>query len=253
MPTPIASYDPRARLILEPAPWLLFAAVMRILEFEVPDVAVVPSVLAEAGTLLAFMSAAGRMIEIFGGSTPLSRLEFGDQLRFVKWADVRIAIVLFMAAGVFRLLGYVFESGFLLQTSPHLQYGFDGFAFDQATDTGRFWSGLLAAATLVVVVERAAGRPVDVLSVAARLCARWRYLITATICVGVFMMAFTLLQGQARSAVLSIMAGELPAQIKNVIFLGFVFVFAFARLLVTLAILCLALRRSYEAENSASL
>ncbi len=93
--------------------------------------------------------------------------------------------------------------------APHMMSGLDGMAFDQFTDTGKFWSA-------------------------------------AVIALGIIYLGLSLGQGLIRNALWQFyQTSAAHSLIKNLIFFVFIFSFALLRLWVTLLVLTLGLKQSY--------
>jgi hypothetical protein len=130
---------------LEAMPWLVLAASMRVIGFNNLLIAIPAMVFASIAVLHAFLVVTQRSIELAQGQTSLGALTFREQSRLTRAILWRIVVLMIAAAMAVSLAGY---TGF----APHLMAGLDGMAFDQTTGLGKFWSPLVAALVLLMVV-----------------------------------------------------------------------------------------------------
>jgi amino acid permease len=138
---------------LEAMPWLVLAASMRVIAFNSPLIAIPATVFASIAVLHAFLVVTQRSIELAQGQTGLGGLDLTEQSRLTRAILWRIGLLMLAASIAVLAAGYT-------SAAPHMMSGLDGMAFDQFTDTGKFWSAAVAALTLLMVVgaERNDGR-----------------------------------------------------------------------------------------------
>jgi hypothetical protein len=130
---------------LEAMPWLVLAASMRVIAFNNAFIAIPAIGFASIAVLHAFLVVTQRSIELAQGQTSLGALTFSEQSRLTRAILWRIALLMIAATMAVSLAGF---TGF----APHLLTGLDGMAFDQGTSLGKFWSALVAAIVLLMVV-----------------------------------------------------------------------------------------------------
>lgn len=233
---PVVSFAPYR--LLEAVPWLMLASALRFLAWSKPVLAAPLIAFASFSILLAFMLAAGRMIEFADGTTQLGRLTFSDQLRLARRILWQILILL--------VLGTIAADAFAPDLTIFLLAGFDGIAFDQFSNIGIVWSVILAAVVLLMVVRADSGAGVQLVGTLRELWSRRRCMLPAIAVLALLMVAFSALQHQARGLVALYFQTDAPVQIKNLVYFFFVFGFAAVRLWLTLAVLVFALRESYR-------
>jgi hypothetical protein len=225
---------------LEAMPWLVLAASMRVIGFNNLLIAIPAMVFASIAVLHAFLVVTQRSIELAQGQTSLGALTFREQSRLTRAILWRIVVLMIAATMAVSLAGY---TGF----APHLMAGLDGMAFDQTTGLGKFWSPLVAALVLLMVVgaEQNRGR-VNFWKAIDEFARRSLWLGAAVIALGVLYLGLGLGQGLIRNALWQFyQASPLHPLIKNLIFFVFIFGFATLRLWLTLLVLTWALKQSY--------
>ena len=229
---------PRARptfgpvLVLETMPWLMLAAALRMIASGGKLVALPAFVAAETALFLAFVLATRRIIEATGGQTGLGALGFGDQLRLARrvlWQ--RFALIF----GVYAAL--IFAGA--RRVAPHVIIGFDGVAFDQFTNPGRFLSACFAAVVLLMILR-------------SDLVQRWRYVAGGFLVVFVFHLLLAPVQNGARWLVHLLWSTDALPQLKMTVYFAMIFGFGGLRLWGTIAILTFALRASYWSSGPVS-
>jgi len=125
--------------------------------------------------------------------------------------------------------------------------GLDGMAFDQWTDIGKFWSAVIAALVLLMIVdaERNHGQ-VSFMRAVREFARRSVWIGGAAVVLGVAYLGLGLGQGLVRSAIWNFWQVSSASQfIKNLIYFVFIFGFAMLRLWITLLILTYGLKQSY--------
>jgi hypothetical protein len=229
---------------LEAMPWLVLAASMRVIAFNNAFIAIPAIGFASIAVLHAFLVVTQRSIELAQGQTSLGALTFSEQSRLTRAILWRIALLMIAATMAVSLAGF---TGF----APHLLTGLDGMAFDQGTSLGKFWSALVAAIVLLMVVgaEQNRGR-VAFWKAVDELARRSLWLGAAVVVLGVLYLGLGLGQGLIRNALWQFyQTSALHPLIKNLIYFVFIFGFATLRLWVTLLVLTWALRQSYLREG----
>jgi hypothetical protein len=232
---PSVSFGPYA--LLEAVPWLMLASALRFLAYMKPLVALPAIMLASFSIFLAFLLAARRMIEFADGTTKLGTLTFADQLRLAKLI-LRHVVILLIGAAVAVAIVAPRSAIFMLA-------GFDGIAFDQFSKLGMFWSAMLAAIVLLMVVRAGDGGSVGLMSTLREFGSRGRFLLPAVVLLALILIVLSVIQGEVRGLLAVFVKTSAPQQVKNLVYFFFVFGFATLRLWVTLAMLVFALRESY--------
>lgn len=240
---PTVSYGPFR--FLEAVPWLMFATAFRLLAYFHKPTALPAMALASVSLLLAFLLMARRMIELAEGHTQLGSLTFLDQLTLATRLLGRVLLVLIVGSVGIGLIG---PQGL----APHMMLGFDGIAFDQFTNAGKIWSSFLAAVILLMIVGAGPGKEVRLFAALRELAWRWKWLIPAVLAVAIFQLGLGYIQGLGRGLVRLFVQTDAPVNVKNLLYFGFIFLFAAIRLWGTLAILTFALRESYRYQNLAT-
>lgn len=230
--------------LLHALPWLILAAAMRVVAFGGGAVALPAIIVADISVLLAFFATAQQSIEAAGGQSSLGELTLGEQFKLSFSILWRIAFVMFAAALGTAAAGH---DAF----APHLMAGLDGIAFDQFTHLGRFWSALIAALVLLMIVraERNDGE-IALFAAIGEFARRGVWLDAAVIVLGVINVALAYGQEAVRSAIWNFWQTSSATQFtKNLIYFVFIFSFAMLRLWITLRVLTRGLKRSYVRGN----
>jgi hypothetical protein len=235
---PVVSFGPFR--FFESMPWLVMAAAMRVIAFGGGAVAFPAIVAANIAVLHAFLVVAQRSIELNDGQTNLGELDFAEQFRLSKAILWRIALLMLAAACSVGVAGYT-------SFAPYMMDGLDGMAFDQWTDIGKFWSAIIAALVLLMIVdaERHRGR-VSLVRALGELARRGLWIGAAVAVLAAVYLGLGLGQGWVRSAIWQFWQVSSSSQwIKNLIYFVFIFGFAMLRLWITLLILTYGLKQSY--------
>jgi hypothetical protein len=225
---------------LEALPWLVLAAAMRVIAFTGGPMALPAIVVATIAVLHAFIVVAQRSIELADGHTKLGELDLSDQFR-LSWAILkRIGLMMIVSGLTLWHAGYQ-------AFAPNMMLGLDGMAFDQFTIIGKFWSAIVAALVLLIIVnaERNGGR-VNFFAAAGEFARRCVWIGAAAAVLGIAYVALGFGQGVVRSAIWNFWQTSSSNQfIKNLIYFVFIFSFAMLRLWMTLLILTWGLKQSY--------
>lgn len=225
---------------LEALPWLVMAAAMRVIAFGGGAVAFPATVVAAVAVLHAFLVVAQSSIELNDGQTSIGELDFAEQFRLSRAVLWRIALLMFAAGCALLAAGN-------RSLAPHMLDGLDGMAFDQWTDVGKFWSAVIAALVLLMIVdaERNRGR-VSFFRALGEFARRALWIGAAVLVLGVVYLGLGIGQGWVRSAIWNFWQVSSSSQfIKNLIYFVFIFSFAMLRLWVTLLVLTFGLKQSY--------
>jgi hypothetical protein len=225
---------------LEALPWLVLAAAMRVIAFAGGPMAFPAIVVATIAVLHAFIVVAQRSIELADGHTNLGELDLSGQFR-LSWAILKRIGLLMIVAGL-----TMWHAGYQA-FAPNMMLGLDGMAFDQFTIIGKFWSAIVAALVLLIIVnaERNGGR-VNFFAAAGELARRCVWIGAAAAVLGIAYVALGFGQGVVRSAIWNFWQTSSSSQfIKNLIYFVFIFSFAMLRLWMTLLILTWGLKQSY--------
>jgi hypothetical protein len=235
---PQTSFGP---LRLLPAlPWLVLAAAMRVIAFGGGPASLPAVIVAAIAVLMAFLVTAQRCIESSGGSTGLGQLSLTDELKLALSVLWRIALLLIGASLTLAFTPYA-------TLGPHLMSGLDGMAFDQFTNLGRFWSGVIAVLVLLMIVraEQKDGR-VAFFPAVAEFALRGLWLGTAVLVLGTVSIILGFGQEIVRGAIWNFWQTSDTSQfIKNLVYFVFIFSFAMLRLWITLSIVTFGLKASY--------
>jgi len=225
---------------LEALPWLVMAAAMRVIAFGGGAVAVPAIMVASIAVLHAFLVVAQRSIELNDGQTSLGELEFAEQFRLSKAVLWRIALLMLAAGCALLAAGYT-------SLAPHMMGGLDGMAFDQWTDIGKFWSALMAALVLLMIVEAEPNHgQVSLVGALGELARRGLWMGAAVLVLGLVYLGLGLGQGWVRGAIWNFWQVSSSSQfIKNLVYFVFIFSFAMLRLWITLLVLTFGLKQSY--------
>lgn len=225
---------------LEALPWLVLATSMRVIAFNSPVIAIPAIAFASIAVLHAFLVVAQRSIEQADGQTNLGALDFREQSLLTREILWRIGLLMIVASLVASAAGY-------RTLAPHLMAGLDGMAFDQFTDIGKFWSAVVAALTLLMIVEADRnGGQVRLRDAAAEFAHRVLWVGAAVVALGIIYLGLGFGQGLVRNAIWHYYQTSASSQmIKNLIYFMFIFSFAMLRLWVTLIVLTYGLRQSY--------
>ncbi|WP_293808751.1 hypothetical protein [uncultured Bosea sp.] len=235
---PSVSYGPFRQI--GAVPWLLLAALMRVLAFGGGLIAVPAIVIADVSLLLAFVIVTWKMVTITNGQTSLAERGLAQQLVMTRSVLVPIFGLLIAATCVAGLSGLTAEPG-------QLMMGFDGIAFDQATHIGRLWSPIVAAIVLLMVLQVDEGQKPNLFRAMRELLRRAAWLVPGALLVAVLSILLHPVQGWFRSVITGLwFKADAPQGIKIALFFSYVVIFATIRLWLTVAILVLALRRSYR-------
>ncbi|MBR0993184.1 hypothetical protein JQ580_20920 [Bradyrhizobium japonicum] len=225
--------------LLHALPWLILAAAMRVIAFGGGAVVLPAIIVADISVLLAFFATARQSIEAAGGQSSLGTLTLGEQFKLSFSILWRIMLVMITAALSAAAIGY--------EASYHLMAGLDGMAFDQFTHPGRFWSALIAAIVLLMIVraERDDNK-VALFAAIGEFARRGLWLGAAVVVLGAVNVALAYGQEAVRIAIWNFWQTSSATQFtKNLIYFCFIFSFAMLRLWITLTILTLGLRQSY--------
>lgn len=226
-------------------PWLMLAAALRMIASGGKLVALPAFVAAETALFLAFVLATRRIIEATGGQTGLGALGFGDQLRLARRVLWQIFALIF---GVYAAL--IFAGA--RRVAPHVIIGFDGVAFDQFTNPGRFLSACFAAVVLLMILRSDQGKGASLLGALRELVQRWRYVAGGILVVFVFHLLLAPVQNGARWLVHLLWSTDALPQLKMTVYFAMIFGFGGLRLWGTIAILTFALRASYWSSGPVS-
>ena len=225
---------------LEAMPWLVLAASMRVIAFNSPLIEIPATVFASIAVLHAFLVVTQRSIELAQGQTNLGGLDFTEQSRLTRAILWRVGLLMLAVSLCVEAAGY-------RSLALHMMSGLDGMAFDQFTDIGKFWSPVVAALTLLMIVgaERNGGK-VRFWEAAAEFARRIVWVGAAVIALGIIYLGLGLGQGLIRNALWHFYQTSATHQlIKNLIFFVFIFSFALLRLWVTVLVLTWGLKQSY--------
>lgn len=228
-------------LLVESMPWLFLAMTLRTIAFAQPTpTAMLLYYGAQFVLLLAFSIVSGRMIAMAGGITVLNSLPMREQW-WLSWAVVwRMIFVGLIATYIARL------AGMNVNEAARFVQGFDGIAFNKHFDVLLVWSPVVAAVAFLMLVEKGMGRPATLLGGLRSLLMRRRHMLAAVAIIIPCVFMLNLLQRFVGPGVRRFVDGFLPERLLVFSVICFLFVFAFARLWLTVCLLTYALRRSYR-------
>jgi hypothetical protein len=226
---------------LEAMPWLVLAASMRVIAFNNRFIAIPAILFASIAVLHAFLVVTQRSIELAQGQTSLGALTFSEQSRLTRAILWRVGLLMIAVTLAVSVAGYT-------DLAPNFMGGLDGMAFDQGSGAGKFWSALVAALVLLMVVsaEQNHGR-VSFRQAAEEFahCSLW--LGAAVIVLGAIFLGLGWAQGLVRNAIWQFyQTSPLHPLLKNLIYFVFIFGFATLRLWIALLVLTFGLKQSYR-------
>ncbi|MGB3897637.1 MAG: hypothetical protein WA973_03665 [Mesorhizobium sp.] len=228
-------------LLVESMPWLFLAMTMRTIAVTQPTpVAWLLFIGTQFVLLVAFSIASGRMIAIAGGITMLRSLSMREQW-LLSWAVVWRTFVVGMIANYIAR-----RAGMNVNEAGQLVFGFDGVAFNRHFDVMLLWSPVVASLAFLMVVEKGMGRRATLRGSLRSLLTRWRHMLAAVLIIIPCVFILNLLQRLVGPGVGRFVNGFLPDRLIVFAVICFLFVFAFARLWLTVALLTYALRRPYR-------
>lgn len=230
--------------LLDALPWLILAAALRVVAFGGGAVALPAIIVATLAVLQAFLATAQRSIEAAGGESGLGDLDTTEQFRLTRAILWRIVPLMIAAALALAATGFT-------SVAPHMLGGIDGMAFDQVTTLGKFWSAIVAALILLVLVGAGQNDGKVALLAAIREFARRRFWLGgAALVLGVAYLVLGLGQEVVRTAIWNFWQTSDASQfLKNLIYFVFIFSFAMLRLWMTLLILTVGLKQSYVSDG----
>ncbi len=204
-------------------------------------IAVPAIIIADVSLLLAFVIVTWKMVTMTNGQTSLAERGLAQQLAMTRSVLVPIFGLLIAATCAAGLSGLITEPG-------QLMMGFDGIAFDQATHIGRVWSPIVAAIVLLMVLQVDEGQKPNLFRAMREFLRRAAWLVPGILLVAVLSILLHPVQGWFRAVISGLwFKADAPQGIKIALFFSYVVIFATIRLWLTVAILVLALRRSYRA------
>ena len=234
-------------LLVEAMPWLFLAMTLRTISFAYPfAIYLLLYFGSQFILLLAFLVASQRMIEITGGVSQLGKLSISEQLRLsraIVWRMIAIGLVVAVAAQ---------SAGMPDDSAARFVQGFDGIAFNRYFDLLLIWSPLTAIFAFLMLVERGQGRAATLRGSTREFFVRWPYLISAALIIMPCILLLNGLQSLIGPPTSEFVTSFLPERLRLLAMITFLFVFAFARLWLTVALLTYALQRSYRATSRQS-
>lgn len=225
-------------LHLESVPWLLLATVFRARAKTTPDdlSALVYSAAGEFALFLAFLIASQRMIQLWGGSTSLDRLEFKEELR-LAWSALWRLNLMYLLLTLFAIV-----MGMEKLNAVGFFFGFDGIVIKWHACWLPLWSAVVACLLFLFVVERGMDRKPKGYRVLLQFLRQIRYLLPVIIVLTVFYFLAGELQ-RLMADWIEPLYQMINTKIGGVLLVGFIFVFSYARLLITIYALTFAVRR----------
>jgi hypothetical protein len=218
-------------------PWLMVALAFRIAGMN--ETRWWPLALAgeSIAILLAFMTIARRVFEMFGRPSPFHGLTFGQEVKLSLRLFGAIALVMVAATMLMALLGHAPIASYCLM-------GVDGMAFNGPTVFGRVWGAVVAALALLLMlgVNSRSGK----ISIGATLRgvidhgARFG---AATAFVIIFYMELGLIQGAVRNDIWGFWPITVASQnARNLVYFILTLGFAVVRLWIALLVLASGLK-----------
>lgn len=221
-------------------PWLIMATALRIVAYGRTGLMLPAMALADVCVLLAFFATARDSIQAAGGRSSLGELTLAEQMRLSLSILWRITLMMIVAATGAAAIGFT-------SLGPHLMSGLDGMAFDQFTHLGRYWSALIAALVLVIIVNaEGKGGRVALFAAVKDLGRHGLWLGAAVLVLGTINVALGYGQELVRTAIWQFWQTSMVGQpVKSLVYVVFIFSFAMLRLWITLSILIFGLKQSY--------
>jgi hypothetical protein len=239
-PLPARPNTFRPGLILETVPWLMLAAALRVVVWHRGLAAFPAEIGANAAIFIALLLCARRMIEFTDGATQLGHLSLRDQLALAYRVLHPVGLLI---VGLYMGLASIGAR----TLAPSFYFGFDGIAFDQASNLGRLWSAVTATIVLLMVLRYEHGQRPSLLGALREFAARWKWLLAGIVAAALFQILLSPVQGLVRWWVYLFWTGtSAPEVLKAIVYFTFIFSFATLRLWGTVAILIFALRESYR-------
>lgn len=231
--------------VIEAAPWLFLATVLRIAGYGT-SIALVCVPLAMVCIVMAFLLAFRRTIENSGGQTGLGQQTFSQQLEFVKtsmrwWFGLTVALTLIFSA----------HFGFKA-TAPVFLVSLDGIAFDVVNRYARLIAPAVTIMMFFAALAAANDLKPDLKNVVSGIAYHAQAMILAYALLVGFLFAFAPIQAGARSVVLATYFTGGGSVFKNLMVIGFVFCFACARLWLSLLILTAVFKWSCQRTRTLS-
>ncbi|MDO9414875.1 hypothetical protein [Pararhizobium sp.] len=227
--------------LLNIVPWLMIAAALRVFSRYMPGSSIlIGMLLLQVTIFIAYIIASQRMIELAGGFTSLSKLSLREQAHF-GWAVVWRLLIFCLSAVVTAIC-----LGMHPNKAAQFWFGFDGLAFPWRQGVLQVWIAAICLLAFLFVVEKGLQRPTRFVSVLRELFLRIRFLLPAFAGLALFLMVSTFIQIRISGAVMMLQAVFANRFMTNLIDFGYVFIFSYGRLWVTVAILTYALRASYR-------
>jgi hypothetical protein len=226
--------------VLEALPWLVLAAAMRVIAFGGGAIALPAILIASIAVLHAFLVVAQRSIERNDGRTSLGEIDFREQSRLTFAILRQIFCLMLVVALALVAVG-------LTSFAPSMFAGIDGTAFDVVTETSKFWSALVAALILLMIVdaEQNDGRA-RLMRATREFVRRGAWFTAAVLFLAVAYLGLSFGQGLVRNLIWNFwQTSEASPLVKNLIYFVFIFGFAMLRLWISLAILTYGLKMSY--------
>lgn len=234
-------------IMLEAAPWLLLATVMRARAKMLGDGALLLVMLASEFVLfLAFLIATQKMVERAGGITSLGRLAMADQLRLAGSAVWRLMLLFFCTVFASLVLGMN------KQLAAGAWVGFDAIVYFWPLGWHPVWPALIATLVFLFVIERGMECKPTAKAAVGQMLRRWRHFIPAAAFIALFLALMNRIQPLAGDMVQLIADRMSPGPMRNLLYIGFLFFFSYVRLLVTITVLTFAARASWRNDPAMS-
>jgi hypothetical protein len=225
---------------MEIVPWLMLSSAFRVFSVQGGLVSLAASTCSDLALFIAFILGARRMIELADGITALGQLTFAQQLKLAHR-------VLFPVLGLMIVCSVVVQSLGWRWVGLRMMLGFDGIAYDQVPFHGSLWSAILAAITLLLLIQVEMTGSTNIFTTLKELYRRLWFMGPAIVAVFIGDIVLTFMQGAVRQIVFAFwQSAWAPSLVRVLVFFTFVFTFASIRLWMTLAILVFGLRASYR-------
>jgi len=242
---PETSYAPF--WFFEAVPWLLLAETIRIVGANVgllvSWLALIPECVC---VLMAFNAVARRAFPLFGFPAPLNGMPLAEELHLSLRTFWRVLAMIVVAAVLAGIAG-------LKSDAPYFMWGIAGIAFNQLSFIGRIWSAVTAALVLLMLLD-ADRSGAATLTSAVRSVRDHGVRFCATIAaLAIFYVGWGTVQILLFNAIWTTPAlGAADPRTKGLIFFAVTFVFAFARLWMTLLILTSGLTQAAGGRQAAT-
>lgn len=190
--------------------------------------------------LIALILVCHRMIRLSGGDVDLERLSFKEQSRLARAVVWRLLAVFFVCVIGSILLGL---DRYYAAT---LWFGLDNIVYPWPGRYLPFWSAFIAILVYLMLVEKGRGRPPTLRAAVRQMALRWQYLVIAGLMMSAALYGFNIVTIVVDVPFKAFYQSLPSPLLKTGLYVLVTFLFSYARLWVTVAIVTYALRASYR-------